>query len=424
MAITLTYSTGRLLGRNEKLTSAKINAIVKGITISLSGAVSTADLADGAVTAAKATPGAYWYAAATLSGAAYSATYTPAVTGYTDGLELAFKVGSANAGSDTLDAGAGAKPLRANGVALAAADIASGTIVIVRYNSTLVGGGCWEILSALPVTAARVKDGTLTLAKLTDAARIAQSPVVSGARNLVVAYATASTVTVAADEVTLKTAAHLPLTVHGVSLTVDISAGVALNGLETGGTETASHWYHIWLISDGTTVKGVLEDAGATGGSAPTAPDLSGGAFTGYTYMAYVGSVRNDGSSNFVTFYQVDRKVWVNETAIFASKAGATSYTAVSGADLTAIQGLVPPNARTLTGSMGLNGSGGAGTSRLMQLAGNSSGLGAVQAAGLFNTADQVLAGFEVPLVTAQTPYYKMGSTGAYYGLYVSGYTI
>lgn len=162
MALSFQFNVGRLLAKGERVTTAKINAIVKGITGSLTGMVGTADLADAAVTPVKAANGAWWFALATLGGSTYGATFTPAVVSYVDGLVLAFKANTANTGVTNFDAGAGAKPLRKYaGQVLTAGDIAANGIVIVRYNTTLVAGGCWEVMSLL-ATATVLPDGYLT----------------------------------------------------------------------------------------------------------------------------------------------------------------------------------------------------------------------------------------------------------------------
>lgn len=154
MSLTATVNFGRTLNRGEKLTTAKINQVVKGISVTLSGLVATADLVDGAVTPVKVTPGAYWYAAATLAGTTYSATYTPAVTALVDGLELACKVDLTNPGTGACSFspnGLAAKPLKKFGGTADPIpnDIRANAILQLRYNTTVFAGGCWEILSTL-----------------------------------------------------------------------------------------------------------------------------------------------------------------------------------------------------------------------------------------------------------------------------------
>lgn len=197
-------------------------------------------------------------------------------------------------------------------------------------------------------------DGTqfILLGRMTDVS------VVASVRNLTLQnnLATpASQVDVSADEVVLKTTDGRPMLASTVSLTINIASGVALNGLETGVVEAASTWYYIWLISDGTNVRGVLEDAGSGDGALPLGPDLTNAAFAGYVYKALVGAVRNDGSSNFVRFVQRDRRVWVDDTNIFTATAAAVDNTweILAGASLTALRAIVPPNGVACSGSLG-----------------------------------------------------------------------
>ena len=151
MALTTTVTVGRLLARGELITTAKLNAMVRGIVINIDGSVGSGDLAAGAVTAAAVSPDAYWYAPATFDGSAtYTAAYAPAIGSYMDGLVLAFKANAANLGISNFVAGAGPLPIVKYGGSetLDAGDIAANGIVCVRYNTTILGSGpVWELLS-------------------------------------------------------------------------------------------------------------------------------------------------------------------------------------------------------------------------------------------------------------------------------------
>jgi len=259
------------------------------------------------------------------------------------------------------------------------------------------------------------------------------SAVVASCRNLIAKNNSGtpnSKVDVTADEIVLKDSSSRMFLARSVSLTIDIALGVALNGLETGGTESASHWYYLWLISDGTNVRGVLEDAGADPGAQPAGPDLSGGAFTGYTYQALFGVVRNDGSSNFVTFYQQDRTVFLNDTNLFTAKtAGASAtyeaYSAGGGGGDVDLRTVIPPNAKRLRGTIGGSNS---GVSHGVSIAANASGLGAVTAvgerAGSSLNGFFIGGGFDIPLQTAQTFYWQTSNNGARSRCNVSGYAL
>lgn len=152
MSLAVTISVGRLLSRNEKLTTAKFNAVVKSIVINISGSVGNTDLVAGAVTYDKASPGPWFFSPATFDGnQTYTAAASPALSAYVDGTELAFKVPTTNPGAVYLDFGAGALPILKHGglQVLDKGDLLANGIGEVRYNATLVAGGCWELMSLL-----------------------------------------------------------------------------------------------------------------------------------------------------------------------------------------------------------------------------------------------------------------------------------
>jgi hypothetical protein len=187
------------------------------------------------------------------------------------------------------------------------------------------------------------------------------SAIVAACRNLQIQSVSTTTATVTADEVILKaTGTGLPLLVQSASVTIDITTGVALNGFETAGARATSHWYYIWLISNGTTVKAVLDDAGAGDGAAPgSGPDLTGGAFSGYTYIGLVGQLRLNatGSGEITRFYQRDRRVFMEETNCLNTTANGASatYVVLAGGDATNFRTVVPPNAVYCHGIIGTN---------------------------------------------------------------------
>jgi hypothetical protein len=119
-----------------------------------------------------------------------------------------------------------------------------------------------------------------------------------------------------ADEILLQNSSGNPFRVTNVNLTADITVS-GINGLDTG-VEGSSQWYYIWVIYDGTTVSSLL----SLSDTAPTLP-------AGYTFKALVGAVRNDGSSDFEAFYQVDNKVNIESKASIASNPG-TTWTSVN----------------------------------------------------------------------------------------------
>lgn len=103
-------------------------------------------------------------------------------------------------------------------------------------------------------------------------------PVPAVFKNLSIKVATNTTVTVAADFVTVTDGTSY-ITVP-VSATCNLGAAGAVNELDAG-TIAAATWYSMWVIYNGTTV-GTLASLSATG---PTMP-------AGYTFKARVGWVR------------------------------------------------------------------------------------------------------------------------------------
>lgn len=120
-----------------------------------------APFGDGLLTAALHQPDAYWYGVSTGSGAAYVLAFNPtlasylngiggqAYTAYWDGLVVCLKAVAASAAAATLDAGLGVKGIyRQDGTAVQAGDILSGSVVELRYNTSLASGaGGWHMIA-------------------------------------------------------------------------------------------------------------------------------------------------------------------------------------------------------------------------------------------------------------------------------------
>jgi len=324
MSLGLNFNFGRLLRKGERVTTAKINAIIKGMSAALTGTVDTGDITAGAVTPAKTSPGAYWYASASFSAGTYTASFTPAVTSYTDGMVLAFKAGGTNTGAASLDAGVGGKPLRREGgAALEAEEIPTGMILEVRYNSTLVAGGCWEITSLLKLLPARM-------------------PMANDFTDLTVCSSAASPNTqliisqtnygeVISQDINGITRRHV-----NIGGSVDITVSGA-GGRDTG-NEANSTWYYMWFIYNPTT--NTENFVLSTNNNFPTMP-------SGYTFAALISVVYNDSGGNLVQMMQQDRCIYVAEQTVFTGQAGTTSLT------FSNLDAFVPPIAKQIRGNMG-----------------------------------------------------------------------
>jgi len=101
-------------------------------------------------------------------------------------------------------------------------------------------------------------------------------------------------------------------------ITVDITASGA-NGLDTG-SEAANTWYYIYLIFNPTT--GTTAGLFSTSSSSPTMP-------SGYTKKRLVGAVRNDGSSDFYSFKQINNDYSYLLRKLVLSNGTSTSYASV-----------------------------------------------------------------------------------------------
>jgi len=346
-------------------------------------------------------PGNWTYATATYDAgaAAYEATYVPAVTAYTDGQLLAFKADSTNTTSTVyFDAnGVGKKRLvKWGNAALAIGDIQKDQIVCVRYDAT---AQYWQVLNPVTIHAAP-RLGTTDLKIV----------------------AAGSTATITADEAVLKNSQNAALTVYNFAVVANISSGVGLNGLETGGTENVSKWYYIWLIAklDGT-IKSVLEEA-TTNTTAPAGPDLSGGAFAGYDYKLLIGAVFNDAGGDFVEFYQRDKKVSVYSTAATGVTLAPSAFSAI---DLSQV---VPKTAISASGFAGHTNN--AKDLNAVISPKTSLGVGSVQLFGPTNATAGIsgmyVAGTFSIVLQAQTLYWQteVASVGANFGMVITQYDL
>jgi hypothetical protein len=281
----------------------------------------------------------------------------------------------------------------------------AGAITIDPNGSELIDGTA--TLDVAPGDAFKVVcDGSAL--KTVGRTGIATTAVIAAAHGLVVKYVTAATVDIDADEIVLKNSAGEAFLAEAVNLTVDMAASGA-NGLDTG-SEASATWYYIWVITDGETVAGLLSVS-------TTAPTMPGG----YTFKALAGAVRNDGGSNFIRFWQAGGAVSMAPVAVFSGQAGVTSYASQS------ISGEVPAMARTVSGYAAVT------TDAVMGfgLAGDANGVGEWLAGpGPAAGSPQFPSGLRnvrsfagIPLITAQTVYWKSDNTTSNKYLAISGFT-
>ncbi len=416
MSLNLNFNFGRLLQVGERLTTARVNAIVRGISATITGAVGGSDLADGVVTATKATPDAYFYTEnCTLVGPTYTLANgfpvdPPALV---DGLILYFKADATNTGAVNLAVNAlGTHTItKYGGQPLVAGDIVAEQIVGVQYNTSLLAQPTWQFIG------------------LTANQTLPTASAVGGAtRNLIVqnnAGTPASKVDIDADEVVLKSASGDPYLASAVNVTCN-SGTTGADGLDTG-VIAATTWYYLWLIYNPTTL--TVASLLSLSATAPTMP-------AGYTFKALVSRVHagvsGGSTTDFMTFYQLDQEVYLNHTNLFTGKAAAVAdtyevYSAGGGGADVPLAELVPPDARRLRGTIGC---GTASANQAIAIAADANGLGAAlnvaQAVGGGNMVDGFSSGngFDIPLKTAQTFYWKTTAPQPRNRVSISGYSL
>lgn len=197
-------------------------------------------------------------------------------------------------------------------------------------------------------------------------------------------------------EVSLQDTSSPPVAavVHSTStLTLDATTNGA-NGLDTGALG-ASTWYYHYVIAkaDGTTATLL-----SLSSSSPTMP-------SGYIYKALTGAMLTDGSTHFITYYQLDKKARIVRTNVL-NNVGVSSTGVFQSLDISAV---VPPIAQMVDGVCG---SGLSGNGANMAVAGDANGTGGRM---YFNPTSNTSAadGFYVagsfsgiPMITAQTLYW------------------
>jgi hypothetical protein len=194
--------------------------------------------------------------------------------------------------------------------------------------------------------------------------------------------------------------------VSDTAYTIDSRRSGAPNSLDVGVLQPSS-WYYIWIISDGTTA-GLL----SLSSLAPTLP-------SGFTYAALVGAVYCNESTQFNRFQQIDRRVYFEPVNVFTSNPGTVVW------DSQFLSDIVPPIANFVRGAMGFSS---ANISKLIAVAGDANGTGAVTFGASVGThsLDGFTGGapFCVPLLTPQTLYWKADGTAAVYRIDVSGWEL
>ena len=227
------------------------------------------------------------------------------------------------------------------------------------------------------------------------------------ARNagLVVKKASAASVDIDADYLTVYDTNNVGVILNSINLTVNMGGASGANGLDTG-SEAGSTWYNFWVIYDGTITASLL----SLSATAPTMP-------SGYTYKKYIGAVYNGGGSDFENFHQMGNLANRNSTNI-----GNIALTTPQTMDLST---KVPPAATFVNGRMYASRAGDY-SSGYVYLAVDTDKLGELSLRYRDGHAGQDrniwCPYYGVRLETAQTAYMWVNNTAVTGTLYVSGW--
>ncbi|EIH9540010.1 phage tail protein [Escherichia coli] len=225
--------------------------------------------------------------------------------------------------------------------------------------------------------------------------------VIGQARNLAMSLATAgTTATWTADELITETAlGGTQYRNNSLSLTVNLAI-VGAGGVDVAGTVPTNGFMAIYAISG----PGKTTSALGWNATSSKAPETYSGTAmpAGYTASALI-SVWRIANGQFVPGYQLARKIYIPKVAVLTLTANVASYTALS------VSGIIPLNAKTMGGCANVNPSTSASNNYFF-VSGSASEIGA-QFSGTNNSG--VMTPFaDIPLITPQTLYYIMVSTG------------
>lgn len=231
---------------------------------------------------------------------------------------------------------------------------------------------------------------------------------------LSIAYATAATLTVAARAVVLANSAGRLKRFASLSETLNV-ANTGANGrdvVHNAGAEAASTWYHLWAIGK---ADGTLDSFAAPDCYPGSATSIFSRLPAGYTFAGYLGAAYNDVSSNLLTFQQRGDLVACAARTIVSSG----SAIVLTSASLAAV---VPVTAREVSGWMQIAIAAAFQSGQATMYA-DSAGTLAVQAvwAGI-QTSVPAVGNFTLPMLTAQTAWWKVNSASVIFDCVGTGW--
>lgn len=230
--------------------------------------------------------------------------------------------------------------------------------------------------------------------------------VIGSARNLAMSVTAASaTATLTADEIIVESGlGGLRYCLANFSETINLAITGA-GGMDIGAAP-ATGFVALYAISNPATgAKALL----ATNATAANQSEVYGGANmpNGYTASALVSVWPTNSSGQFGIAFQFGRVVNFPITSALVTNSLQAGLTALS------ISTIVPPNARGVTGGMGMTNST-SGNNNSMAVAGNSVGVGQKSIGANFTTSTGGIACAmdRIPLTTPQKLYYSVSGTG------------
>jgi hypothetical protein len=231
----------------------------------------------------------------------------------------------------------------------------------LTYNATsliLPGGATIQTAAGDTAEATYLGSGNWRVTDYTRAsgANIVATTPLCGASGLVLtnnAGTPNTNIDITASQAVMQNTSGVTITANSVSVTVNTTVTGA-NGLDTGARANTT-WYHLFLISDGTTTAGLA----STSATAPTMPGS-------YTYRCRLGAMKTNGSSNFLRTIQKGARAQYQVVAAsttpnlpIAATGTAGSLTVPTWVSVTVNPDYVPPTAITVSGILGCGASSG-----------------------------------------------------------------
>lgn len=264
----------------------------------------------------------------------------PTVNGYglPNPLKFGFVSPASSSGTVTLEVGAlGFLPVyTSNGVQATSGTLISGNYYEVTYTTGAIynsGAGAWVLSSYQPATGVTAVSGS-SVSRLTTINN-AGTPTTK--------------VDVAFGQACLVSAVGAPAFIASGTFTIDLTTGTvtpAANGMD-GNARPTSAWVYLYAISTG---------SGAAGLGSPTSPIAGPPSLpAGYSFYAYLGAMRCDGSSNLLNSKQKGNRSQYSPQAagnttlmpsIVSASAGIAVWTATS------VVPFVPATAATIAMSV------------------------------------------------------------------------